>query len=76
MYDNKARDNANSKYEEKGVEDEDGLRKMVASEDEDEDEQKDEDNEDEEKETEDAKKEGTSFRLRGGAGRKTVFVIS
>ena len=61
MYDNKARDDANSKYEEKGVEDEDGLRKMVASEDEDEEEQKDEENDDEEKEPEEAKKEGDCF---------------
>ena len=58
MYDNKARDDQNSKYEEKGVEDEDGLRTLVASDEDEEEEEKDEDNEDEDKDLEEGKKEG------------------
>ena len=56
MYDDKVRDA--SKYEEKGVEDEEGLRALVGSDEEEEEEQKDEENEEEDKEVEETKREG------------------
>lgn len=60
MYDDKARDDT-EKYQDKGVEDEDGLRKFVESGDEDEedDDKKEEDNEeDDDHRTKDGKDKG------------------
>ena len=60
MYDDKARDESD-KYQDKGVEDEEGLRKIVESGDEDEEdeEKKEEENEDEEESrTKDGKEKG------------------
>lgn len=56
MYDEKERDES-EKYQEKGVEDEEGLRKLVGSgdEDEDEDDKKDEEDDDERLKDEKAK---------------------
>ncbi|KAI0242448.1 hypothetical protein LSAT2_013349 [Lamellibrachia satsuma] len=65
MYDDKVRDA--SKYEEKGVEDEDGLRTLVGSDEEEEEEQKDEENEEEDKEVEETKREGSDSESSSGS---------
>ncbi|KAK2187125.1 hypothetical protein NP493_177g00019 [Ridgeia piscesae] len=67
MYDDKVRGDSNSKYEEKGVEDEDGLRTLVASDEDEEEEEKDEDNEDEDKDLEEGKKEGSDSESSSGS---------